>query len=356
LPPSSSITGDADAPKSAHGGRRRQAREVVRRGEKAVASRLTPLKAVPWWNVLTAVVTLVAVAFMLSAIAALPEAFSQVSTRTWAWIIPAVVLASLIYVGYAISLAGSVLPRIPLFQGSEIMLAESFTNMATPAGMGSIAVTTRFLQLQGVEVATALSSSSLGAVAASLVQAVAFLVCTALSAGTFSTKNFTSSSGSSGGNRWIILVVVIGVAAAVAVVVWIPRVRGRVIPPVARALRNLLKVLRQPKKGAELLGGQTLSLILQAACLASCLRLVDTSTSFSVLVVVTVLALGAQYAVPVPGALGAPEAILVAGLTAAGVAQSPAVAAVATYRMLVYWLPAIPGWLLLRSLRHRHVL
>jgi undecaprenyl-diphosphatase len=59
---------------------------------------------------------------------------------------------------------------------------------------------------------------------------------------------------------------------------------------------------------------------------------------------------------PTPGGLGALEAALVAGLTAAGAASGPAVAAVLVYRLVTYWLPIVPGFVAYRSLRHQGML
>jgi len=49
----------------------------------------------------------------------------------------------------------------------------------------------------------------------------------------------------------------------------------------------------------------------------------------------------------VPGGLGAPEALLVAGLTAMGLHQTDAIVAGLSYRMATYWLPPLPGTALL---------
>ncbi|MDQ1360009.1 MAG: Lysylphosphatidylglycerol synthase region, partial [Acidimicrobiaceae bacterium] len=60
--------------------------------------------------------------------------------------------------------------------------------------------------------------------------------------------------------------------------------------------------------------------------------------------------------VPIPGAMGAPEALVVAGLAAAGVDRVNAVAAAASYRLLTYWLPTIPGALAARNLKRHGLL
>ena len=54
---------------------------------------------------------------------------------------------------------------------------------------------------------------------------------------------------------------------------------------------------------------------------------------------------------PVPGGMGVIEAGLIAGMTAAGVPQSEAVAATFTARLFTAYLPPIWGWFALRWLR-----
>lgn len=56
---------------------------------------------------------------------------------------------------------------------------------------------------------------------------------------------------------------------------------------------------------------------------------------------------------PTPGGLGAMEAALVAGLTAFGAPTAPAIAGVLGFRLVTFWLPTLPGWLVFRRLaRH----
>ena len=45
-----------------------------------------------------------------------------------------------------------------------------------------------------------------------------------------------------------------------------------------------------------------------------------------------------------PGGLGAVEAALSAGLTAAGIPGGLAVSSVLLFRLVTFWLPTIPGW------------
>ena len=50
-------------------------------------------------------------------------------------------------------------------------------------------------------------------------------------------------------------------------------------------------------------------------------------------------------AAPTPGGLGAMEAALIGGLTAAGMDSTIAVPAVFLYRLFTFWVPILPGWL-----------
>ncbi len=145
-------------------------------------------------------------------------------------------------------------------------------------------------------------------------------------------------------------------AAAVAAVWHFPRLHRRVVPQLKKGGAMVRAVARRPRQALRLVLGQALLLAAEVTCLYCALALVHQHTSIALLLALVVLATMAQRAVPVPGALGAPEAILVAGLTGAGLASSPVVAAALTYRLLTYWLPAVPGFLAIRWLRHRGAL
>jgi glycosyltransferase 2 family protein len=302
------------------------------------------------FNLLTALVTLLAVLFLAGAIADVPSAFAHVYGEDWLWLVPAVGFAIAGYWASAVSLAGAVDFPLPLARTTTLEIGEAFTTMATPGGVGSFALTVRFLQQRGMDLAPASASAALASVASALVDLVALVVGVALSASAFDAENIRGSASSKG---WLVLAVVIGLAAAVAIVWHFPRLRNRVVPQLRKAAALLRAVLRKPRKAALLFSGQLLSLAATVLCLYSTLQLVHLHTDIAVLVAVTMLANTAQRAVPIPGALGAPEAILVAGLTGAGLASTPVVAAALTYRMFTYWLPAIPGFFFIRHLRHR---
>ena len=131
---------------------------------------------------LTAVFTFIGVVIMLYVLAQLPTEFSGVRTETWVWAVPAVVLAALTYLGSALSLRGAVIPPLPLLAPAELQLAEAFTSVATPDGVGSVALSNHFLSHFRVEPVTAVGAFTLSSVASGIVGVTAAAIAAALSA------------------------------------------------------------------------------------------------------------------------------------------------------------------------------
>jgi undecaprenyl-diphosphatase len=71
--------------------------------------------------------------------------------------------------------------------------------------------------------------------------------------------------------------------------------------------------------------------------------------------IVFTLGIAAGTITPTPGGLGGTEAGLFAGLVAYQVPSSDALAAVLLFRMLTYWLPLLPGFVLFVSVRKRYI-
>ncbi len=301
----------------------------------------------------TAAVTFLAIVFLAGAVADVPAAFAKVHGEDWLWLAPAIGSAAAVFAAAALALSGAVDVRLPPLRTVLLELGRSFTTMATPGGVGSFALTVRFVQRLGIEVAAASASAALVSVASLLVDLLALVVGGILSASVFGAEGLDSSAGSDG---WLLLAGVVVLAAAVAAVWHFPRLHRRVVPQLKKAGGMVRAVSRRPRKALRLVLGQALLLAAEVACLYCSLALVHQHTGLGLLLALVVLATMAQRAVPVPGALGAPEAILVAGLTGAGLASSPVVAAALTYRLLTYWLPAVPGFVAIRWLRHRGAL
>ena len=156
---------------------------------------------------------------------------------------------------------------------------------------------------------------------------------------------------------WIIIIVIIAVGVAVSLVTLIPRLRrlasARVRPHLVQMWADVKTIATEPRKIVYVLAGSVLSQLFVALALGASLHAVGEQASLATLLVVITAASMIGGAVPVPGGMGVVEAGLIAGLTAAGVPQTQAVAAVFIQRLFTAYLPPIWGWVTLAWMRRR---
>jgi len=98
-----------------------------------------------------------------------------------------------------------------------------------------------------------------------------------------------------------------------------------------------------------------LTLPLSLFCLP-CVEAFDGNLNIAVVAVVYLAGATIGQAAPTPGGLGAVEAALVAGLTAAGLDAGVAVSAVLLYRLVTFWLPTVPGYWAFNYLTKKNLL
>src|SRR3954467_9241793 len=103
--------------------------------------------------------TALALAALLSQVPSLPALWDTLRTADWWWIAAAVCFAVGNKVGYALALMGSVRRRLPALRSIEVLFAAAFANLAVP-GVGSTTVQVRYLQLQGVDLASAVAAGA----------------------------------------------------------------------------------------------------------------------------------------------------------------------------------------------------
>ena len=165
---------------------------------------------------------------------------------------------------------------------------------------------------------------------------------------------------SSGGHEtaiWIIIGVVVAVGLATVAITLVPRLRrlvkARVWPHLVSIWANIKTIATEPRKLVYILAGSILAQLFVAVALGASLHAVGQRASIATLLVVITLASIIGGAVPVPGGMGVVEAGLIGGLTAVGVPQDQAVAAVFIQRLFTAYLPPIWGWITLAWMRRR---
>ena len=173
-------------------------------------------------NLLMAVGTLIAVFALLSQVGDPAEFWDTISSADWGWLAVALVVSFLTNFATAFSLMGCVPIKLPLMRTAELQLSMSFSNLAVPA-VGGLAAQVRFLQLQGIDLASAVAAGGLladvGNIAAQL---ILFVVALGLSPTAIHTGDIPVDS-------IVSVVLIIGVIAilAVGLVLGIPRLRKR---------------------------------------------------------------------------------------------------------------------------------
>lgn len=262
----------------------------------------------------------------------------------WAWAVVALLLWPTIPMAWATALMGCVVVDLPFVPTVLVQVACSFLNLITPNGIGGTALQLDYLHHEDVPVASGASAMVLSTGVGGAIQVILFVIALALS----STKVDTSNASSGGtASLWIIALV----AALVGVVLWVPKVRSKVVPAVKRAANDIWTVVRNPRKGLQLVGGDTAGNLLYPALLGLCLLAFHEHLSFAQLMVVQIGAGMLGNVAPVPGGVGVQEAALTAGLTTMGIPAAPALATVIVFRGITFVLPPIIGFFTLRWLR-----
>jgi len=278
----------------------------------------------------------------------------------WEWVFVTFLFSQTPQFAQAVAMLGSVAVRLPLGPVTAVQFANNFTGMVGGT-VATTALVVRFFQKRGLTVAVAVSSGVLNTLAAMVVQGVLLTIGLVVSAGDFAgpTRTSRDTSEVSGASPWAILAVAV-VGLAVAAVILLPRHRAKLVaairPQVDAARTNLTDVARNPRKAVQLFGGNLTSQLFFAFTLWAALHAYGASLGVFELIVINSFASLLGGLAPVPGGLGVVEAGLIAGMTAAGIDNTTAMAATFTARACTAYLPPIWGWLCLRWLgRHSYI-
>ncbi len=269
----------------------------------------------------------------------------------WGWAAFALLCSAITYVAAALTLMGFVPERLRLIPTIGAQLAASFATLITPPTLGAVAINLRFLQRQGVH--PALATASIGASqATAFVVHILLLVGFAVAAGTQSDLTFQPP-------RTVVVAIAAGFAVSLGLL-GIPPIRAwlrRRIGPLLRQIGpRLLTVVQQPRKMAQGLGGLFVLNVAYVAALAGCVYAFGGNLNVAAIAIVYLTGSVVGQAAPTPGGLGAVEAAMAAGLTAAGLNGGVAVSAVLLFRLVTFWLPTIPGWVSLNTMQRRGML
>lgn len=261
------------------------------------------------------------------------------STANWWWMLVALIFSLITYAGATWSLSGFVPEKLSFMRTLLAQVAGDFATLVSPPTLGAIAINVRFLQKSGLHPALAAASVGVAQVAAFITH-IGLLFGFGIAAGTQADFTFDPP-------MWAVIGVA-AVAVALLALLAVPAVRREIIkrigPLVKEVIPRLVTVAQRPGKLIEGIGGILLLNLAYVGVLFACVEAFGGSLTIAVVAVVYLAGATIGQAAPTPGGLGAVEAALAAGLTAAGLDAGLAVSAVLLYRMFTFWIPTIPGY------------
>jgi uncharacterized membrane protein YbhN (UPF0104 family) len=310
------------------------------------------LERIRFRTLVTMVATLAAT-YLLAVELARASLASVLRSADWRWGVVALLLEGVTFLGATLSLQGFVAERLSFVRTALAQLAGSFVRLVTPAAGGGAALNIRYLQRRKIPAPVAAASVGVW-------QGVAFVLHVLL------LVVFVAITGTGGEAplkppppwSYFVLAGLVVVGLAVLATPASRRlIRVRAAPMLGQVLPRLLQVAQQPRKLAQGIGGALLLSAAYIGCLAACAAAFGGRSVPIASIAVVYLsssALGSIF--PTPGGLGAVEAALTAGLTAAGLPGAVAVSSVLLFRLLTFWLPVPVGWIAFHYLEQQQAL
>ncbi|ULE34099.1 flippase-like domain-containing protein [Mycobacterium sp. IDR2000157661] len=278
-------------------------------------------------------------------ISSVPTFITELRTANWWWAALGLAASGLTYVGAAAALWACADGLVKLRGLVVMQVANKFAATTTPAGVGGLALSARYLQKGGVSPMRATTAVALQQ-SVQVITHIGLLIFFSTAAGVSADlARFVPSA--------TVLYLVAGVLLGlIGTSLLVPRVRQwlatAVRPRLQEMVGHLVELAREPKRLAVIMAGCAATTLGNAFALWAAIEAFGGDTSFITVTVVTMVGGTLASAAPTPGGVGAVEAALIGGLAAFGMPAAIAVPSVLLYRVLTAWLPVFVGWQVMR--------
>lgn len=276
-----------------------------------------------------------------------PTFFNQLKTADYWWALLGLAVSALTYVGAAAALWACTDGTVKFWRLSIVQVANTFAATTTPAGVGGLALSTRYLQRSGLTPMRATAAVALQQAVQVIVHLALLIFFSAVAGASLNLKHFVPSA--------TLLYLIGGVALGIiGTLLFVPKSRRwlatEVRPKLTEVTSDLAKLAGEPRRLALILLGSAGTTLGAALALWASVEAFGGGTTFVTVTVVTMVGGTLASAAPTPGGVGAVEAALIGGLAAFGVPAAIAVPSVLLYRVLTCWLPVFIGWPVMRWL------
>ena len=294
---------------------------------------------------LVLLVALVYVAYPF--ISTVPAFFAELRTANWWWALLGLAVSALKYVGAAAALWACASESVSFRNLTIMQVANTFAATTTPAGVGGLALSTRFLQKSGLGPLRATAAVALQQTVQVITHVALLIFFTAVAGASADLSQFVPSA--------TVLYLVAGAAlGVVGAFMFVPKGRRWLATAVRPRLKevggDLVKLASEPKRLGLIVLGCAATTLGAALALWASIAAFGGDTTFVTVTVVTMVGGTLASAAPTPGGVGAVEAALIGGLAAFGLPAAIAVPSVLLYRVLTCWLPVFIGWPVMRWL------
>ncbi len=283
-------------------------------------------------------------------ISAVPTFLTELKTLNWWWALLGLAVSTLTYLGAAAALWACASGMVSYKNLTIMQVANTFAATTTPAGVGGLALSVRFLQKGGLGTGRSTAAVALQQ-SVQIITHIGLLILFSIVAGTSAElAHFVPDP--------TVLYLIAGVALGiVGTFMFVPTLRRWLRKAVRPQLKEIFGELRDlatdPKRFSIIFVGCAATTLGAALALWMSVEAFGGGTSFVTVTVVTMIGGTLASAAPTPGGVGAVEAALIGGLAAFGLPASVAVPSVLLYRVLTCWLPVFCGWPTLRWLTRK---
>lgn len=286
-------------------------------------------------------------------IASVPVFFAELRSANWWWALAGLAISALKYLGAAAALWACADGLVSFRNQSIMQVANTFAATTTPAGVGGLALSTRFLQKGGLGAVRATAAVALQQTVQVITHVSLLIFFSALAGASANLKRFVPSA--------TVLYLIAGVAlGVVGIFLLVPRLRtwlsSALRPKLKEVLTDLKALAREPKRLAIIVLGCAATTLGAACALYASIAAFGGDASFVTVTIVTMVGGTLASAAPTPGGVGAVEAALIGGLAAFGVPAAVAVPSVLLYRILTCWLPVFAGWPIMRWMTKKEMI
>ncbi|TDP43254.1 uncharacterized protein (TIRG00374 family) [Nocardia ignorata] len=282
-----------------------------------------------------------------------PTFFSQLRTLNWWWALLGLVITAFTYVGAAAALGACADGLVRVRDLFLEQFANTFVATTTPAGVGGLALSVRFLVQAGMSTARATGAVALQQSMQVLTHLVLLVVFSVVAGTSTNLAHIVPDA--------TVLYLAAGVGVGlIGAFMFVPKLRRwvnhSVWPQIREVVGEVVALARNPMRFSVIVGGSAVITLGKAFVLWVSVEAFGGGTDFVAVTIVTMIGGTLASAAPTPGGVGAVEAALIGGLAAFGVPAEIAVPAVLLYRVLTCWIPVALGWPIMRWMGEKNMI